>query len=164
MARMSTDTRHILIGAATCVAIALFFVLGYSGNPAKREGNGYRLFGIYEDASGLSAGSPVLMAGLPVGSVRTLLLDKNTNEAVVQMTITDGYEIPVDSEAKIISNGLAGGKYIRIVPGGDLTMLQPGETFQYVRGSIDFFSLFERIIKMGEAKKAEKESNANSTN
>ena len=43
MARMSTDTRHILIGAATCVAIALFFVLGYSGNPAKREGNGYRL-------------------------------------------------------------------------------------------------------------------------
>ncbi len=104
------------------------------------------------------------MAGLPIGSVRTLLLDKNTNEAVVQMTITDGYEIPIDSEAKIISNGLAGGKYIRIVPGGDFTMLQPGETFQYVRGSIDFFSLFERIIKMGEAQKAEKQSNANSAN
>ncbi|MDF1747799.1 MAG: MlaD family protein [Alphaproteobacteria bacterium] len=155
MARMSSDTRHILIGAATCVAIALFFAVGYSGNPAKREGNGYRLIGIYEDATGLNPGSPVLMAGLKVGAVRTLLLEKQTNEAVVQMTIEDGYEIPIDSEAKIISNGLAGGKYIRIVPGGDLTMMQPGETFQYVRGSIDFLTLFERIVKSGEAKQAE---------
>jgi phospholipid/cholesterol/gamma-HCH transport system substrate-binding protein len=164
MARMSTDTRHILIGAATCVAIAVFFALGYSGNPTKHDGDGYRLFGIYEDASGIRPGSAVLMAGLPIGSVRTLMLDKETNEAVVQMTISDGYEIPIDSEAKVISDGLAGGKYIRIVPGGDLTVMQPGETFQYVRGSIDFFSLFERIVKMGEARQAEKSKSPSTAN
>ncbi|MDW3204047.1 MAG: MlaD family protein [Alphaproteobacteria bacterium] len=160
MARLSSDAKHCMIGAATCVALAAFFVLGYMGQPESRGSDGYRVFAYYESAAGLSVGSRVLMAGLPIGNVQSMRLDTDTNEVIVEMTIRDGYEIPVDSEASIISDGLAGGKYIRVVPGGDYEMLPPDGAFDYTRNSISFFDLFEKIILMAEARRDSQEAPA----
>lgn len=160
MARLSRDARHSLIGAATCTALAAFFVLGYLGEPTNRGADGYRLFAYYESAAGLSTGSRVLMAGLPIGNVHAMRLDKATNEVVVELNIHDGFEIPVDSEASIISDGLAGGKYIRVVPGGDYDILPPGGAFDFTRNSISFFDLFEKIILMAEARRTEQQEPA----
>ncbi len=159
MARMSSNTKQTVIGAATCLAIALFFVVGYSGDPRKRDSDGYNLYGTYEDADGIRPGSPVLMAGIRIGTVGMLRLDTDTNQAIVQMTIDNRFEIPIDSEATIISDGLAGGKYIRVVPGGDLTVMAPDEEFDYTRSSVNFFELFERIILMAEARRGQSAEN-----
>lgn len=153
MARLSSDAKHCLIGATTCVALAVVFVLGYLGQPDSREADGYRVFAYYESAAGLSVGSQVLMAGLPIGNVHGMRLDKETNEVIVEINIHEGYEIPIDSEASIISEGLAGGKYIRVVPGGDYEMLPPDGEFDYTRNSISFFDLFEKIVLMAEARR-----------
>ncbi|NMM46414.1 MCE family protein [Rhodospirillaceae bacterium KN72] len=149
----SKETRQILIGAATVVALAVFFAWGYRHNPEKHDSNGYRLFALFESATGLTPGSPVLLAGIPIGSVRSLTLKKDTNQAIVEMTIAEDQKIPIDSEASIFSNGLAGGKYIRVSPGGDLETLAPDSFFDYVRGSVDFVELFEKIIQMAEARR-----------
>lgn len=152
MARLSSEVKHCLIGAAACLGIALFFTTAYSGNPDKLDKDGYHLYAVFDSADGVTAGSEVLLAGLPIGRVRTLVLDKETNQAIVQMTIDDGIGIPIDSEASIISDGIGGGKYIRVAAGGDLDVLKPDEHFDYTRGTVQFFELFEKIILMGEAK------------
>ncbi|MEQ8441598.1 MAG: MlaD family protein [Alphaproteobacteria bacterium] len=154
----SQETRHILIGALAIAILGVFFVIGYSDDPTRHDGAGYRLSAIYRDATGIGPGSPVLLAGIPVGSVHALKLDTLTNEAIVEMTIDDGVEIPIDSEAMIVSSGMVGGKSIRILPGGDYEMLQPGETFDYARGSVDFVELFEKIVLMAESRSAENQS------
>ena len=146
------EIRHSLIGAATLCVLGLIFLVGYSGDPTRHEGEGYRLSAVYRDATGIGPGSQVLLAGIPVGSVHAMKLDTLTNNAIVEMDIDEGIEIPIDSEALIISSGLVGGKSIRILPGGDYEMLQPGETFDYTRNAVDFVDLFERIILMAEAR------------
>lgn len=153
MARLSNEVRHSLIGAAAIAVLAALFVLGYSGDPKKFDGDGYRVYAIYETATGLGPGSQVLMAGIPVGAVRMMLLDKDTNDVRVELTIEEGVDIPIDSEAAIVSDGFAGGKYIRIIPGGDYEMLQQDDVFDYARGSIDFLELFERIVVMAETRR-----------
>ena len=153
MARLSDEIRHSLIGAAAIACVVALFVLGYARDPTRRDGDGYRLYAVYENATGLGPGSPVLMAGIPVGVVRTMLLDTKTNEIRVEMTIDHGVEIPLDSEASLISDGIAGGKYVRIVPGGDYDILRPNDTFDYARNSIDFLELFERIVVMAEKRR-----------
>jgi phospholipid/cholesterol/gamma-HCH transport system substrate-binding protein len=152
MTRLSREARQRLVGAATIVVLATLFVAGYRDNPEKHDSDGYRLYAIYDTAIGLTPGSDVLMAGIPVGTVRSLQLKKDTNEALVELIVEDGVEIPADSEASIISEGLSGGKYIRIIPGGEFEMLQPDETFFYTRSSVDFLELFERIVQMAESR------------
>ena len=149
--RLSEDDRHAVIGGAMLLVLAVLFVLGYSGDPERHSDDGYRLTAIYETADGLGPGSPVLMAGFQVGTVRKLILDKATNEAHVIMTIDDGIEIPIDSETAILSDGFAGGKYVRVLPGGDFEMLVDEDIFDYSESAIDFISLFERIVVTGEA-------------
>jgi phospholipid/cholesterol/gamma-HCH transport system substrate-binding protein len=153
MTTLSAETRHAFIGAATVLVLALFFVWGYSGDPQKHEESGYRLWAEYRTAGGLEPGSPVLMAGLEIGAVRRLELNRETNQAVVEMTIDDGIEIPIDSEAAIMSDGFAGGKYIRVIPGGDFDVLMADETFEFVRGTVDFMELFEKIVIMAESRR-----------
>lgn len=152
MKKVSGEARHAFIGALTVLALALFFVWGYSGDPNKYEESGYRLWAVYRTAGGLEPGSPVLMAGLPIGVVRRLELDRETNQAVVEMTIDDGIDIPLDSEAAIMSAGFGGTKYVRVIPGGEFDTFPPDETFEFVRGTVDFMELFEKIVIMAESR------------
>lgn len=152
-ARMSEDTRNSLIGAMTCIVLATFFALGYSEDPDKHNADGYRVYSIFEDADGIGAGSPVLMAGIPIGDVRTMRLLKDTNEALVEIIVRNEFEIPIDSEVAIISDGIAGGKYIRVLPGGEFDMMVEDDYFDYAQNSISFIDLFERIVLMGEAQR-----------
>ena len=148
--RLSEDDRHAVIGGVTLLVLVVLFALGYSGSPERHSDEGYRLVAIYETADGLGPGSPVLMAGFQVGTVRKMILDKDTNEAQVIMTIDEGIEIPIDSETAILSDGFAGGKYVRIIPGGDFEMLVDEDIFDFSENAIDFISLFERIVVTGE--------------
>lgn len=147
---LSGDDLHAVIGALSLTVLALLFLLGYSTDRGRPSDEGYRLMAIYENADGLSPGSPVLMAGFKIGAVQKMYLDRETNEARVVMTINDGIEIPIDSETAILSGGFVGGKYIRILPGGDFEMLEDEDIFDYSESAIDFISLFERIVVTGE--------------
>lgn len=149
-ARLSEDDRHAIIGALALLLLIVFFGIGYSGDPESASDKGYRLTAIYDNADGLGPGSPVLLAGFQVGTVSKLVLDKETNEARVIMVIDDNVQIPIDSETAILSDGFAGGKYIRIIPGGDFDMLIDDDIFDYSESAIDFISLFEKIVVTGE--------------
>ena len=55
-------------------------------------------------------------------------------------------KIPTDSSAKISSEGLLGGSYIAIEPGGSNDMLDAGDSIELTQGSIDLIGLLGNAV------------------
>ncbi len=86
----------------------------------------------FDNIGDLKGGAPVSMAGVEIGRVAHIGLDTNEYKAVVQMSIDSRYnQIPTDSDASIYTQGLLGGKFIGLTPGGS-------ETYLKNHGHIDF--------------------------
>lgn len=91
-------------------------------------------YAAYDQINGVQAASPIMMKGVKIGTVTGISFDPGRSDNVVlQFTIKRQYHIPTDSEAKIYSNGLMGGKAIEISYGSAHTYLQKGDTLRSVR-------------------------------
>lgn len=142
MARRLPET---LTGFAVIV-VALAF-LGYALN---RTGavttGGYELQAQFASIGGLTVGSDVKIGGVVVGHVADEHLDPNTYAAVVRLAMNDDIKIPQDSSATIASQGLLGGDYVSISPGGSNTMLAPGQSFTVTQSAINIEDLLGKFI------------------
>ena len=61
-------------------------------------------------------------------------------------SLTDEVQLPTDSSAKITSEGLLGGNYVSITPGGSEEMLVSGDEIQFTQGSIDLIGLVGQAV------------------
>ena len=91
-------------------------------------------------------GADVRLSGIKIGSVTSQNLDVQTYDAVVLMQINNEVKIPADSSAKISSEGLLGGNYIAIEPGGSDEMLIAGDSIELTQGSIDLIGLLGNAV------------------
>lgn len=87
---------------------------------------GYTVTATFFKIGGLSAGSDVQISGVKVGTVSKTTLDPATYEAVVTLSINEGVRLPDDTVASIDSQGILGGKYVRLEPGQATTHIEPG--------------------------------------
>ena len=106
----------------------------------------YEITAVFNEVSGLISGSDVRLSGIKVGSVSSQTLDIDTFEAVVSMQISNDIKIPTDSSAKISSEGLLGGNYISIEPGGSDETLIDGDVIEFTQGSIDLIGLLGNAV------------------
>ena len=91
-------------------------------------------YAAYDQINGVQTASPIMMKGVKIGTVTGISFDpQRSDNVVLQFTIKRQYHIPTDSEAKIYSNGLMGGKAIEINYGTARTYLQKGDTLRSVR-------------------------------
>ena len=89
-------------------------------------------YAAYDQINGVQAASPIMMKGVKIGTVTGISFDpQRSDNVVLQFTIKRQYHIPTDSEAKIYSNGLMGGKAIEINYGTARTYLQKGDTLRH---------------------------------
>ncbi|PKR53344.1 outer membrane lipid asymmetry maintenance protein MlaD [Thalassospira marina] len=132
-------------GAVICVAVA-FAVFSYSRAGLRSVEGGYELSASFNRIDGLATGNDVRISGVKVGSVVSQELDPKTYMAVIHMKIRSDVELPTDSAAKIASDGLLGGKFVSLEPGGDIDMLQPGGTVEYTQGSVNLEELIGQVI------------------
>ena len=65
-------------------------------------------------------------AGVVVGRVEPIRLDRKTYQAVVTMKIDEGNEFTTDTIASILTSGLLGEVYVGLDAGGDTKMLADG--------------------------------------
>ena len=108
---------------------------------------GYDLRAEFRKAEGLSLGGDVQISGVKIGSVTSIELNPETFRASVNMSIRDNVKIPEDSVAKIASEGLLGGNFISVDPGGSDFMLEDGAEFEFTQGSINLIDL---VVKFGQ--------------
>ncbi|GAN76883.1 outer membrane lipid asymmetry maintenance protein MlaD [Acidisphaera rubrifaciens] len=136
---------EIATGAVVLLAAAGF--LGYAvASSGRTTVTGYPLVARFDHIDGLVVGADVRMAGVKVGSVLSEEIDPQTYQAVVRLDVRDGLAVPKDSAAEVTSDGLLGGKYLSISPGGDTAMLKPGEAFNITQGSVSLEQLLGKFI------------------
>ena len=80
--------------------------------------------------------------GIKIGTVLDRVLDPQTFEAVVIMSIRPDVKLPKDTVATIGSEGILGGKYIRLKPGQAAETLPEGGRIAKVE---DFKSLEDQV-------------------
>jgi phospholipid/cholesterol/gamma-HCH transport system substrate-binding protein len=68
------------------------------------------------------------------------------------MNIKNSVPIPDDSSVKVASEGLLGGSYLAVLPGGSETNMKPGAIFDVTQGSVDLLTLFSKAMSGGDEK------------
>lgn len=94
----------------------------------------------YAEVSGIEQASPVVIRGVKVGSVVDIELDPTKEEGVkLTLVVSNKYDLPVDSKAKLFSDGLMGGKAIAIEYGTATEYLEDGDQIAsaYDKGLMD---------------------------
>ena len=123
----------VLAGAA-----ALFFLAMSASNFASfEEQDGYLVEARFDNIGGLKVRSPVTMAGVMIGRVKSIEIDAQTFEAVVSLSIQARYDqIPDDTFAKILTQGLLGEQYIGLDPGGSESSLTQGSEITITQSAL----------------------------
>lgn len=134
-----------LVGLFVVVVAALFVIYGYSVSETD-SGDGYRVSAQFNRVDGLSIGSDVRMSGIKIGTVRSLELDPASFYANAEFEIANGIDLPDDTSAKITSEGLLGGNYVSLSPGGSEDLLEPGGEILYTQGSVDLIELVSQAL------------------
>ncbi|RVT96770.1 outer membrane lipid asymmetry maintenance protein MlaD [Rhodovarius crocodyli] len=137
---------EVVTGAGVLVvaALFLFYAVVHGGRTIRTEG--MALSARFDRIDGLPQGGDVRIAGVKVGSVTAMRIDPETFNAVVEMRVDQALRLPTDSSAEITSDGLLGGKYVSIVPGGAERFLADGGRITETQGSVSLESLLGRFI------------------
>lgn len=137
---------EILTGLAVIGIAAAFLAFALGRSQAIGGGSGYPLKAQFADIGALNVGSDVKLGGVTIGHVVAATLDPQTYAAVVTMDIDNDIKLPADSSASISSQGLLGGTYVGISPGGDQKMLKPGQSFPVTQSAINLENLLGQFI------------------
>lgn len=122
---MGRNPIETILGAVVLIVAGLFLAFAYSMADI-RPVEGYPLQAVFSKTGDLQVGSDVRVSGIKVGTVAEQRLDPQTYTAVVTMTIMPDVRLPQDTTATIVSDGLLGGKYVRLQPGGATEKLDSG--------------------------------------
>ena len=142
---MKHNLVEALIGALVLVLASGFFMFTYSRTDVGAI-EGYELMARFDRVDGLLVGSDVRLGGIRIGSVVRETIDLETFEAVIYFSVRSDLQLPSDTSASITTEGLLGGAYLSLTPGGDIEYLKPGDQIEFTQGSIDLFGLLGQAV------------------
>ena len=148
---MSENSTEVVTGGVV-LAVALGFLLYVSqatGLSTAAE-RGYPLTASFRSLEGVNVGSDVRLAGVKVGTVTRIALNPETYRADTMIRVREGVKIPDDSSIVIASEGLLGGNFVEIVPGGSLFYLEPGGEIEDTQGAVSLVSLLMKFVSGSE--------------
>ncbi|KGK84340.1 outer membrane lipid asymmetry maintenance protein MlaD [Pseudomonas stutzeri] len=107
----------------------------------------YKVYAFFDNIAGLTVRSKVTMAGVTIGKVTAIDLDRDSFTGRVTMEIQQDVDmLPVDSTASILTAGLLGEKYIGISVGGDEEALGDGDTISDTQSSLVLEDLIGKFL------------------
>lgn len=144
---MAGTRAEIAAGAAVlAVAAGFAFYAAQGAGLTAGRGPSYPLTASFRAVDGISAGSDVRLAGLKVGTITALTLNPQTFMADAVIDIRQDILLPQDSAILISSEGLLGGNFVEIIPGGALENLAPGDEIEDTQGSVSLVSLLMKFV------------------
>ncbi|MGR3659603.1 MAG: outer membrane lipid asymmetry maintenance protein MlaD [Paracoccaceae bacterium] len=144
---MAENTAEVLVGGV--VLAAAFGFVAYAG---QLSGYGGGTIGAHEfnasfrSIEGVSIGTDVRLAGVKVGTVTELALNPQTFRAEAVFTVRDSVELPEDTAVIISSEGLLGGNFVELLPGGSSFNLKPGSEIEDTQSSVSFLQLMLKFV------------------
>ena len=126
--KISNETK---IGALTVVAV-VFLILGFNFLKGKSVlKTGFFLYAKYSDLKKLASSNAVFANGFQVGTVYSTASDPSLQNLVVEIKLSEDYQIPANSIASIESNPL-GSPVLNIQLGNSTKFLKNGDTLRSV--------------------------------
>ena len=144
---MKSDIFEFVVGLGVII-IAGWFILSVVSKSEKltNVGETTKYIASFNDVSGISVGSDIKLAGVTVGKVLELKLDEINYTAEMVLGINRKIKIPNDSEIIITSEGLLGGNYVSISPGGSDIFLKANEKFSFTQSSLSLNNLIQKFF------------------
>ena len=147
---MSHTTTEVIVGGGVLAAALAFGLYAVQSTGfSLSEGSGYPLTASFRSIEGINVGSDVRLAGVKVGTVTGIDLNAQTFRADTTVMIHDGIEIPDDSAIVISSEGLLGGNFVEISPGGSPFNFAAGDEIADTQGAVSLVSLLLKFVSGG---------------
>lgn len=119
---MQTRTQEIGVGLFIMAGFLalLLLALRVSGLTVSSTDQSYKVYAYFDNIAGLTVRAKVTMAGVIIGKVTAIDLDRDSYTGRVTMEINEKVDnLPEDSTASVLTAGLLGEKYIGISIGGE---------------------------------------------
>ncbi len=142
---MKRNVIETVLGAVVLLVAGVFLLFAYNSADL-RPVAGYQLTARFNAVDGLTVGSDVRVGGIKVGSVVGQKIDIADYRAVVTMSIKPEIRLPVDTVAAVAAEGLLGGKYIRLDPGGSEARLAAGDELENTRDIVSLEEMLGKVI------------------
>jgi len=146
---MRTRTLEAFVGAFMLAGFAalIFLALKVSGLTLASADDSYRIDARFENIGGLTVRAKVTMAGVAIGRVTNIYLDKEDFVGVVEMDIYSQYDnLSIDSTASILTAGILGEKYIGISVGAEEEFLGDGDEIDDTQSALVLEELISKFL------------------
>lgn len=147
---MSENVTEVLTGGGVLAVAAGFLIyMAQVGGIGVGHGGGATYTASFRSAEGIGIGTDVRLAGVKVGSVLDMHLDAATFRAETLLAVQDDVELPDDTAVVISSEGLLGGSFVEILPGGSPENLAPGSEIEDTQGAVSIVQLLLKFVSGG---------------
>lgn len=147
----------IFIIAALCGL--LFLAFSVSGLTQLSDHHYYIVKADFDNIGGLKVRAPVSVSGVKIGRVSSITLNRQTYRAEVIMQIDAGFnDLPVDTSASILTQGILGSNYVSLTPGYEQQLLQSGGRIETTHSALILENLIGQLMfNLSNDKKSESE-------
>ncbi|WP_425038247.1 outer membrane lipid asymmetry maintenance protein MlaD [Primorskyibacter sp. S187A] len=146
---MSENTTEVLVGGAVLAAAVAFVIYAGQATGLGQSSTGYELSASFRSLEGVQVGTDVRLAGVKIGTVTEVTLNPETYRADTSFSIRDAVEIPDDSAIVISSEGLLGGNFVEVLPGGSPFYFEGGDEIIDTQGAVSLISLLLKFVAGG---------------
>jgi phospholipid/cholesterol/gamma-HCH transport system substrate-binding protein len=138
--------RDFLVGLFVLIGLGVIAFLSLRvGGIAYPVGTPLRLYANFDEIAGLNPRAPVVISGVKVGQVSEITLNDDFR-ARVALDIDPELELPVDTSASIVTSGVLGDRYVSLLPGGEIDILQQGDEITFVESAVVLERLIGKLI------------------
>ena len=143
---MANQTTEVLVGGVVLATAVAFFIYAAQLTGAGPAGQTATYSASFTSVEGVSIGTDVRLGGVKVGTVTELALDPQTFLANTSFTVDKAVLLPEDTAVLISSEGLLGGSYVELLPGGSPFNLEPGATIDDTQSAVSLITLLLRFV------------------
>jgi phospholipid/cholesterol/gamma-HCH transport system substrate-binding protein len=147
---MRRNLIETILGGVVLAVAAFFLIFAYT-NASLRTIQGNEYVAKFNRIDGVNPGGDVRMSGIKVGTIKSVAIDPKTFVAIVRLTVDRMVALPADTSAEVASDGLLGGKYLSLVPGGDEKTIPAGGEIRYTQGPINLEQMIGQLIFSNQA-------------
>ena len=131
--------------------LAGFVAIGYlalkaANLSAMTVGETYTVTARFDNVGGLKPRAPVKSAGVTVGRVASISLDRQSFQGLVTLELEKRYEFPKDTSASILTAGLLGDQYVGLNPGGADDNLAQGDNIRLTQSAVVLENLISSFL------------------
>ena len=143
---MTHSTTEVLTGGLVLVVAAGFAFYAAQAAGLSRGGENYPLTASFRSLEGVSVGTDVRLAGVKIGTVTGVELNAETFRADTTFSVSKDIMIPDDSAIVSASEGLLGGNFVEVMPGGSPFNFESGDEIVDTQGAVSLISLLVKFV------------------